>query len=173
MAIVPDSKNWTWVLEQQCPECGFDASAVAYENIPELIDGDVQAWRDVLARPDVAVRPDDSTWAPLEYAAHVRDVHRIFLRRLTLVCAEDEPSFPNWDQDATAEAENYLAQNPVVVADELADAAHAASAAFAAVPSADRTRGGLRSDGARFSVDTLARYYAHDPIHHLWDVRGR
>ena len=24
MPIVPDDKNWTWVLERACPECGFD-----------------------------------------------------------------------------------------------------------------------------------------------------
>ena len=25
MAIVPDTKDWTWVLERPCDECGFDA----------------------------------------------------------------------------------------------------------------------------------------------------
>lgn len=29
MAIVPDTKDWTWVLERACPECGFDASSFA------------------------------------------------------------------------------------------------------------------------------------------------
>ncbi len=24
--IVPDTKDWTWVLERACPECGFDAT---------------------------------------------------------------------------------------------------------------------------------------------------
>ena len=28
MPIVPDDKDWTWVLERPCPECGFDASAL-------------------------------------------------------------------------------------------------------------------------------------------------
>ena len=26
MAITPDTKNWTWVLEKRCDDCGFDAS---------------------------------------------------------------------------------------------------------------------------------------------------
>ena len=26
--ITPDDKDWTWVLERTCPECGFTASAV-------------------------------------------------------------------------------------------------------------------------------------------------
>ena len=31
-------------------------------------------------------------------------------------------------------------------------------------------RTGRRSDGAVFTVDTFARYFVHDPIHHLHDV---
>jgi hypothetical protein len=34
-------------------------------------------------------------------------------------------------------------------------------------------RTGNRSDGARFTVETFARYFAHDPVHHLYDVTGR
>ena len=26
--ITPDTKDWTWVLEQACPECGYDAGSV-------------------------------------------------------------------------------------------------------------------------------------------------
>lgn len=171
MAIVPDSKNWTWVLEKQCGDCGFDAAGIDYDDIPARVRADIDQWVEVLQRPDVAVRPDDSTWSALEYAAHVRDVHRIFGERLNLVLTEDDPSFPNWDQDATAEAEHYNDQNPATVAQDLAAAARALADALAAVPEADRRRSSLRSDGSRFTVDTLARYYLHDPIHHLWDVR--
>ncbi|HEX6658909.1 MAG TPA: hypothetical protein VF065_12545 [Ilumatobacter sp.] len=28
MAIVPDDKNWTWVLERPCPDCGLETSTV-------------------------------------------------------------------------------------------------------------------------------------------------
>jgi hypothetical protein len=33
-------------------------------------------------------------------------------------------------------------------------------------------RPGRRSDGARFTVETFARYFIHDPVHHLYDVTG-
>ncbi|MDJ0393138.1 DinB family protein [Rhodococcus sp. G-MC3] len=171
MAIVPDSKNWTWVLQQTCPDCSFDAASVDYDEIPSLLRADVESWRVILARPDASVRPNESTWSPLEYAAHVRDVHRIFLTRLGLVLSEDNPTFANWDQDATAVVEKYNSSDPAVVAEELAVAADAAADAFAGVPESRRQRAGLRSDGSRFTVDSLARYYAHDPVHHLWDVR--
>ena len=32
---------------------------------------------------------------------------------------------------------------------------------------------GVRSDGVAFTVDTFGRYFIHDPVHHLDDVRGR
>ncbi|MDZ7929448.1 MAG: DinB family protein [Rhodococcus sp. (in: high G+C Gram-positive bacteria)] len=172
MPIDPDTKNWTWVLERACPDCGFDSSAVDYDDIPDLIRADVERWEAVLRRDDVALRPDDSTWSALEYAAHVRDAHRIFRTRLALVLTEDDPEFANWDQDATALAENYNAQNPATVATELGDAARTLADDFAAVPPENRHRTGRRSDGSNFSVESLAAYYIHDPIHHLWDVRG-
>ena len=31
-------------------------------------------------------------------------------------------------------------------------------------------RAGRRDDGARFTIDTLARYMIHDPVHHIDDV---
>ncbi|MDI6629304.1 MAG: DinB family protein [Rhodococcus sp. (in: high G+C Gram-positive bacteria)] len=172
MPIDPDTKNWTWVLERACPDCGFDSSAVVYDDIPDLIRADVERWEAVLRRKDVALRPDDSTWSALEYAAHVRDAHRIFRTRLALVLTEDDPEFANWDQDTNALADDYNSQDPATVASELGDAARALADDFAAVPPENRHRTGRRSDGSDFSVESLAAYYIHDPIHHLWDVRG-
>lgn len=47
------------------------------------------------------------------------------------------------------------------------------AAAFAAVEDSQLDRRGLRSDGSAFTVDTLARYFLHDALHHVWDVRPR
>lgn len=27
-------------------------------------------------------------------------------------------------------------------------------------------------DGSAFTVESLTRYFIHDPVHHLWDVHG-
>lgn len=172
MAITPDTKDWTWVLERPCPECGFAAAEVEVDDIPLLLRENAAGWMPVLKRADVAVRPDEHTWSALEYAAHVRDVFRIFTVRLGLMLGEEDPLFPNWDQDATADADRYNEQDPAVVADELVGAAASLADAFAAVPMADRTRTGRRSDGAAFTVTTLGRYLVHDPVHHLHDVAG-
>lgn len=168
--IVPDTKNWTWVLEQACPDCGMDTSRLGFRDLPGLIRANAAAWPTVLERPDVRDRPDPQTWSPLEYAAHVRDVFRIFAVRLQLVLDEDDPAFENWDQDATAVEERYGEQDPQRVSAELTDAARMLAAAFERVPDEALTRTARRSDGARFTTETLGRYFIHDPVHHLWDV---
>ena len=168
MAITPDTKNWTWVLEKPCPECAFDASTFEATDVADMIRANAASWPAVLERDDVRERPDESTWSKLEYAAHVRDVFRIYLYRLGLMLAEDDPLFPNWDQDATAVEERYNEQSTEVVSAELVADAAALADAFDTV--ADWGRPGRRSDGVAFTIETFAKYFIHDPIHHLWDV---
>ena len=79
----------------------------------------------------------------------------------------------DWDQDATAVAERYAEQDPAVVAEELAAEAERTATAFAVVEPAQLDRRGLRSDGSAFTVDSLGRYFLHDALHHVWDVRPR
>ncbi|HJV98781.1 MAG TPA: DinB family protein, partial [Arthrobacter sp.] len=37
MVIVPDVKDWTWVLSRPCPECSFDASTVTPATVPGTV----------------------------------------------------------------------------------------------------------------------------------------
>lgn len=160
------------MLERACPECGLDTREIDRSDIPSLVRANAATWPAVLARPDVGERPRPGVWSPLEYACHVRDVFRLFGERLALMLDQDDPLFANWDQDATAVADHYGDQDPATVAEELAAAAEAIAAAFEAVPDDAWSRTGRRSDGARFSVETLGRYFVHDPEHHLLDVTG-
>ena len=101
----------------------------------------------------------------------MRDVFRLFDRRLHLMLDDDDPLFANWDQDEAALADRYAEQDPAVVSDQLLAAAEAMAASLDAVRPDQLGRSGRRSDGARFTVETFARYLIHDPVHHLWDVR--
>jgi hypothetical protein len=170
MAIIPDTKNWTWVLERRCPECGLDVSTLTYNDVPAMIRENVAGWAAALSRDNVRVRPDESTWSTLEYAAHVRDAFRVFRERLALMLTETDPPFANWDQDATAVAERYNEQDPDTVGAQLGDAGEELAAAFEVVPPDALGRTGRRSDGSAFTVESLALYFIHDPVHHLWDV---
>ena len=170
MRIEPDTKDWTWVLDRPCPDCGFDAAALDLAGLPQAIDDDAALWEVVLGTDDAAVRPQAQVWSPLEYACHVRDVHRVFGERLGLMLGQEEPIFANWDQDDAALVGDYGAQDPSVVARELRTQADAVAAAYAAVPDDAWQRRGVRSNGSEFTVDTLARYHLHDLVHHAHDV---
>ena len=171
-ALEPDTKDWTWVLERPCPECGFVAADLPVSDVPAVVRDNAARWTTVLARPDVTRRPDTATWSALEYACHVRDVFRVFTTRARLMLDEDAPHFANWDQDETALAERYGEQDPTTVAHELVDAADEAAATFAGVPENAWQRTGLRSNGSHFTVESLARYFIHDVVHHVHDVSG-
>lgn len=170
MSIVPETKDWTWVLTRSCPECGLDPSALDRDQIGVRTREVAASLAEALLAlgPAASVRPSPSVWAPVEYACHVRDVFVLFDDRLRLMLETDGPDFANWDQDATAVESSYLTQDPVVVAASLGPAAAVVAARFEAVTDWERT--GNRSDGARFTVDSFARYFLHDPVHHLWDV---
>jgi hypothetical protein len=175
VAIVPDDKDWTWVLERPCSECGFDASTVRAADVAELVRANARAWaRLLVAAPagELRRRRRDDRWSALEYACHVCDVCALYRYRLGLMLDEDDPLFPNWDQDATAVEEQYGIQDPTVVATQLGHEAGQLADAFGAVHGEQWQRPGRRSDGATFTVDTFSRYMVHDPIHHLYDVTG-
>jgi hypothetical protein len=174
MAIPVDDKDWTWVLERPCPECGLDVRSIEVGAIAGLVRENAAAWSEVLScNADLRERPDPQRWSPLEYACHVRDVFRLYDVRLTLMLTEDDPLFANWDQNRTAAEERYGEQEPAIVRVQLQDAADRLADAFSRVEGSQWSRPGRRSDGAAFVVSSFARYCVHDPIHHLHDVTGR
>ena len=170
--MTPDSKDWTWVLDAVCPECGLDTGEVPPEQVAARLRDNAAAWPGLLERSGVRDRPDPLTWSPLEYACHVRDVFRRYDARLQLMLEQDDPLYANWDQDETAVTDRYGEQDPATVARDLLAAGEALAARFDGVAGPQWQRPGRRSDGARFTVATFARYLLHDPVHHLHDVRG-
>lgn len=166
-----DTKDWTWVLERRCPECGFDAATLHRDGIGRALRTANECLIALLREsPGVGRRPQPEVWSALEYGCHVRDVHRLFLRRLQLMLTEDEPRFENWDQDATALELRYDVAEPDDVLADLAADGERLAAAFDAIEPAQWGRAGLRSDGATFTVETFGQYLVHDPTHHVWDV---
>jgi hypothetical protein len=166
----PDDKDWTWVLDTPCPECGFDAVAIKATDVATQVRDIAPAFEAVLDRPDARDRPEPGVWSPLEYGCHVRDVCRVFNDRVHLILSQDDPLFPNWDQDATALAERYWSQDPTVVATELAADAEMIADSFQSLDAEQWSRPGRRSNGSAFTADSLARYFLHDLVHHLHDI---
>lgn len=169
--IVPDAKDWTWVLTRACPECGFDASLCAPDEVATLVRANARTWEHLFDAGAIAPgRPDGATWSTLEYACHVRDVYRRYHERIELMAHEVDPLFANWDQDASAGDDAYEEQDPRAVVSELTAAAGTVAAQLDELRAADWLRTGRRSDGASFRIESIARYMVHDPIHHVADV---
>lgn len=168
--VPPETKDWTWVLSERCPQCTLEAGALTLAEIPGVIRTQVQVWPVVLLRADVRGRPEPQVWSPLEYGAHTRDVLGLFTDRLALILAEDEPTFGDWDPNEAASAGRYHELDPEAMSEEILAAAETLAAAVEAVPPEAVQRRGLRSDGASFTVTTLLQYLVHDLVHHLWDV---
>ena len=57
--IEPDTKDWTWVLDRPCPECGFDATSLHHTEVADRIRSDAADWVPRLHEPGVkrAVNP--------------------------------------------------------------------------------------------------------------------
>ncbi|HUF98961.1 MAG TPA: DinB family protein [Ilumatobacter sp.] len=169
--IEPDSKDWTWVLEQQCPDCGFDASSFDPATTSSAVLDNAMAWLELLDDPRASQRPSPTQWSAVEYACHVRDVFTLFARRLDLMLTLDDPLFENWDQDVTAIEQDYAHADAGTVVQELHVAARDIAARFGDVTAEQWERTGRRSDGAKFTVASFAKYFMHDPVHHVHDVR--
>ena len=169
--VVPEagSEDWTHVITGGCAGCGFEPPTDP-EGTGDRLRAALLRWQAALARDDAALRPSPAVWSPAEYAAHARDVCRVFRGRLELMLAEDDPEFANWDQDATALAERYWEQPADGVARELAAEIAATAAAFDRVSGGQWRRTGRRSNGSVFTVSSLAAYFLHDVEHHLHDT---
>ncbi len=170
VSIEPDTKDWTWVVDRPCRDCGFDPADVEPGGLVDLLHENTRGWYDKLADADFAVRPAPHVWSRLEYACHVRDVHRLFAERVRLMLDQDAPTFASWDQDATAREEVYGEQDPGTVGAELVERAAEASAVYSSVEGEQWQRTGRRSNGSAFTVASIGRYHLHDVVHHLWDV---
>jgi hypothetical protein len=173
VTITPDTKDWTWVLERRCPDCGFDCGSLRAQDLPGTMRAAAEVFAGVLTGGEtVRQRPAPGVWSPLEYGCHVRDVVRRADARTRLMLTTEDPLFENWDQDATAVEDAYGEQDPQRVAAELVEASERLAAGYEAVPEQAWERVGRRSDGARFTVLSLGRYIAHDLVHHVHDVTG-
>lgn len=170
VSIEPETKDWTWVVVRPCPDCGFDPRAVEPDRFSDLVHANTRGWYDLLADADYAVRPAPHVWSRLEYACHVRDLHRLFADRVRLMLEQDDPSMQDWDQDSVAVSEVYGEQDPASVGTELVEQAAEVAELYSRIEDDQWERTGHLAGGQRFTVASIGRYHLHDIVHHLWDV---
>src|SRR5260370_30132320 len=103
MTIVPDTKDWTWVLRRPCPECGFDAQGFPVQAVPEMIMANAAAWQETLTGPgDARTRPAPGKWSAVEYGCPVPHGFRLFDQPLPPMLRPNPPPFPDSEPGTTA-----------------------------------------------------------------------
>ena len=148
----PDDKDWTWVLERPCPDCGFDAARGAGPEGRRTGPGRRELAAGAGRRRMSRRRPAPQVWSVPEYGATAGTCTRSSVGGSNLMLQQDDPQFPNWDQDVTALEKRYWEDDPAVVAVELALRRAAAADGFDAVTGRQWARTGRRSNGSVFTV---------------------
>lgn len=167
---IPDTRDWTTVLEGGCGECGYqlhDPTTTA-----DRLRDALARWQQVLRRPDVADRPAPRIWSPLEYAGHCRDLIEVLGDRVEAMLTGDEPTYADFDGAAAVMEHGYWKADPGEVADRLEAATTRTVGVLDRVGPEDWERTGRRGDGYVFTIASLTRYIVHDVDHHLVDVDG-
>lgn len=168
----PDAKDWAWVVERPCPDCGFNPAKLSPDAIPALVTDAAGRFALALEQPDAGVRTSPGVWSVTEYGQHVADVLEVMTDRLELILEAEgaEASFESWDQDAAALEKEYWQANTHVTAILVKERAAAAASAWAEPDGEQWGWSGVRGDGVRFTAETLGTYLAHELVHHLHDV---
>jgi hypothetical protein len=166
-------RDWAAVQHGRCDECGLDASVVPTRQLPDAVRSIARRWRFFLATTAgdaLRRRPRPDHWSALEYAAHTRDVLRVFTERVELALGAHNPEFGWWDHDAAVVDERYNEQDPTAVAAVLESNADLFATVLAAVPADGWERTGVRRGSETFTVAGLGRFALHEAHHHLQDA---
>ena len=168
--VTPDPLDWAATLARPCPVCGFSAGDVDAAHVADALVAAVAPWQEVLARPDVRVRPQKGRWAPLEYACHVQDLAVVVAARVDLVLDVDEPLVEDWDQNLAALDGAYLSRDPAEQAEELADVTEMIVARLERVGDQQWSRVARTSRGQRVTLREVVLRLVHDARHHLVEI---
>lgn len=164
-----DDKDWTVVIANGCPECSFIGAGPS--QLAGLIRESIEFWSDALRRPGATERLHPTVWSPLEYACHLTDLSHVFHERIDAILTQETPALANFDGEQAAIDGRYHERGVDQVIEAYADAAEAVAVQFLRVAPDQWDRKGRRSDGMVFTLSTLGTYYAHELVHHEFDVR--
>jgi len=160
---------------EPCAECGYSYPALRREEIAPELRTLAARYRDVLTHVDVGrlrARPRAGVWSPLEYACHVRDVHKVQGARILQACSEDRPDFASMRREERALEEDYNGQDRAVVASEIDATAATVARTLDALDDAGWDRTGVYhwpTTEVR-TVDWIGRHTVHESVHHLHDI---
>ena len=134
--------------------------SVASQYAPRLVGSDPEALRR---------RPSPEVWSPLEYAVHVRDVLAIQHERVVTALVHDTPAFASMRPEERVVVDCYNAQDPLVVASDIAGRADALAALLESLTPREWARVGVYNwpQPTTRDVEWIGRHTVHEEVHHL------
>lgn len=162
---------------EDCPECGFEASAISEANAEEVIRRLGPRYHTAISssKPDeerLRRRPNPDTWSALEYTAHMRDVIAMWGWGLHRTLTEEGLELPAPDPelpDRTAVEGNYNSQDPTVVEAELSANAERMANKVATITTEQWQHTAYFGD-TEIGPLWIVRKVAHEGQHHLLDI---
>ena len=158
-----------------CDECGFAYDSIGVDGIGAALRDHAQRFADELTG-EVRTRPAADVWSPLEYACHIRDVMQIQIGRVARGLSEETPSFTPMAREERPARLRYNEQDPVVVREQILDAAAALADVYDGMGAEQLSRT-VTYNWPEEMVRPLrwvGRHTVHELVHHRMDVqRGR
>lgn len=161
-----------------CLECGFEPDATEPDRTPPLVrrlGGLHRAWLfgagvRVADPAALRARPSEGTWSPLEYEAHVRDVFRLFDRRVRSILRAPGGELEVVDHEAVVLRGEYNRLPLGPLADEIVRSADRLAETLERVRPPEWSLTGFRCGEPR-TIGEIGQRAVHEGRHHLMDVR--
>jgi DinB superfamily len=173
-------EGWQWprIQQEPCPQCGFDPASLPPETLGGLAVELGGKWGEFLVGTDdgyLRAIPEPGVNSPIQYAAHVRDILRVYGERMVLAVEADNPTVPIFNPPQ----EVWKAYNRLGAEELASDIAAQAGrldqivdgmdgSAWSRIVINDRGQYGVYT----FTVAGLARNAVHEAHHHLLDAKG-
>jgi hypothetical protein len=160
---------------EACAQCGYACDALDRAGIAPELRARAERYGEVLRRSDadrLRARRRPEVWSALEYACHVRDLHRIQGARVLQACHEDEPDFAPMRREERVLEEHYNDQDPAHVATEITAAAGTMAGILESLDATGWNRTGIYhwpTTEIR-TVEWIGRHTVHESVHHFRDI---
>jgi DinB superfamily len=161
--------------KDRCDECGFvwDTDASAESGAP--VTAAIAEITTLLTAgyPGIRSRPHPTTWSPLEYGCHLRDVMLVMRERVILARRANGAVAPNMGRDDRVDYDGYADQDPADVARQLTDATAMYARVIGRLNEADWDRTLIHGnrEPAERPLRWTAMHAYHEVVHHLLDIR--
>lgn len=156
-----------------CPGCTF-----RYDQAPpEAVVTVARCLREIpvvirSAARDLHVRPTATTWSPVEYLSHMRDVLVTSALRLHRVAYEDQPSLDPMYNDWRALRFRYIDDDADHLIGQLGRAGQGLNDEVTSLSMDAWARTGGRSPDESRPASWFVQHAAHEMTHHLEDIRA-